>query len=209
MTSRSVLISTMVFCTDALNYYYQNRSGMDIEEKYITSCNEKDTKADLAHKGGHAPTDNAYVQSKWVRSYGQEFDGDKTYQIDGVGGWDDAGDHGKYVVNGGISVWTLQNMFERAKAQGSADKFNDNGVMSIPQNYSVGNIKFDGTGSPDILDEARVELEWMFNMMVKSTILTGAASTRTSYTTSFTTTSGPVLLHSLGTIRMSGVQLVS
>ena len=154
--------------TDALNYYYQNRSGMDIEEKYITSCNEKDTKADLAHKGGHAPTDNAYVQSKWVRSYGQEFDGDKTYQINGVGGWYDAGDHGKYVVNGGISVWTLQNMFERAKAQGSADKFNDNGVMSIPQNYSVGNIKFDGTGSPDILDEARVELEWMFNMMVKS-----------------------------------------
>ena len=53
----------------------------------------------------------AYVQSKWVRAYGQEFDGDKDYQIDCVGGWYDAGDHGKYVVNGGISVWTLQNMF--------------------------------------------------------------------------------------------------
>ena len=25
------------------------------------------------------------------------------------GGWYDAGDHGKYVVNGGISVWTLLN----------------------------------------------------------------------------------------------------
>ena len=154
--------------TDALNYYYQNRSGVAIQEAYITSCNENDTKSDLAHAAGHAPTDMAYVQSKWVKSYGQEFDGDTSYQIDGVGGWYDAGDHGKYVVNGGISVWTLQNTFERAKLHGDEDKFADGGVMSIPQSYSVGKVSFSGTGSPDILDEARVELEWMFNMMVSS-----------------------------------------
>ena len=155
---------------DAMNYYYQNRSGMAIEEKYITSYNPKDPKGKkgLAHTGGHAPTDMAYVQSEWVRAYGQEFDGDKGYQIDCVGGWYDAGDHGKYVVNGGISVWTLQNMYERSKAQGTDAKWADNKAMSIPQSYSVGSVKFDGTGSPDVLDESRVELEWMFNMIVSS-----------------------------------------
>ncbi|MBR6968102.1 MAG: glycoside hydrolase family 9 protein, partial [Ruminococcus sp.] len=155
---------------DAMNYFYQNRSGMDIEEKYITSYNENDPggKSKLAHKGGHAPSDNAWVQSEWKRSYGQEFDGDEKYKVDCVGGWYDAGDHGKYVVNGGISVWTLQNMYERSVAKGTDSKWNDDKTMSIPQSYSVGNISFSGSGSPDVLDEARVELEWMFNMIVSS-----------------------------------------
>ena len=155
---------------NAMNYYYQNRSGMDIEEAYITSYNPKDPggKKKLAHKGGHAPSDNAYVQSEWVKSYGQEFDGDKGTTVDCVGGWYDAGDHGKYVVNGGISVWTLQNMFERSKVMKQDSKWADGKAMTIPQSYSVGNIKFNGTGSPDVLDEARVELEWMFNMIVTS-----------------------------------------
>ena len=149
---------------DALNYYYQNRSGCDIEEAYITSGD----KTTLAHTGGHAPKDMAWVQSKFQKSYAGVFDGDQTYQIDCVGGWYDAGDHGKYVVNGGISVWTLQNLYEWSVAQGTDSKFDDGQTMAIPQKYSVGKNVFDGTGSPDILDEARVELEWMFNMMVQS-----------------------------------------
>ena len=153
---------------DAMNYFYQNRSGMDIESAYITSHNEKDDAKKLAHQGGHYPNDNAYVQPKWQKSYGQEFDGDTSVTVDCVGGWYDAGDHGKYVVNGGISVWTLQNMYERSKVQGTDAKWADGKTMLIPQSYSVGNIKFDGTGSPDVLDEARVELEWMFNMIVTS-----------------------------------------
>jgi len=139
---------------NAVNYYYQNRSGIPIESKYITS-GDKDS---LAHPAGHT-TDDAYVQPKWVKFYSNEFDGDKTYSVDGVGGWYDAGDHGKYVVNGGISVWTLQNTYELAKAMGTADKYNDGKVMSIPENSN---------GYPDILDEARYELEWMFKMIVSS-----------------------------------------
>jgi len=140
---------------NALNYYYQNRSGIDIEEAYITSG---DTKT-LAHKKGHVP-DMAYVQSEFVPQYAGDFsDGQKEYQIDGTGGWYDAGDHGKYVVNGGISVWTLQNIYEWSKAQGTADKFADGKTMAIPEQSN---------GAPDVLDEARVELEWMFKMMVQS-----------------------------------------
>jgi endoglucanase len=138
---------------NALNYYYQNRSGVAIESKYITSGD----KENLAHQAGHT-TDMAYVQSEWVASYGQTFDGDKTYQIDGTGGWYDAGDHGKYVVNGGISVWTLQNMYEMSIASGTDSKWTGD-AMLIPES---------GDSVPDILDETRVELEWMFKMMVKS-----------------------------------------
>lgn len=148
--------------TNALNYYYQNRSGINIEEKYITSCNENpkynQTKADLAHKGGHNP-DKAYVQSEWVKSYAGEFDGDTTYSIDGTGGWYDAGDHGKYVVNGGISIWTLQNMYEMSLATDKASKFDDGGEMVIPEGSN---------SKPDILDETKVELDWFFKMIVDS-----------------------------------------
>ena len=140
--------------TDALNYYYQNRSGIAITTDYITSGD----KATLAHNAGHNP-DTAYVQSEWVKSYAGIFDGDKTYTIDGTGGWYDAGDHGKYVVNGGISVWTLQNMYERSLANDTYSKFYDGETMSIPENTN---------GTPDILDESRVELEWMFKMIVSS-----------------------------------------
>ncbi len=139
---------------NALNYYYQNRSGVSIDSAYITSGD----KATLAHQAGHVK-DMAYVQSAWVKSYAGDFsDGDKTYQIDGTGGWYDAGDHGKYVVNGGVSVWTLQNMYELSKKNGTDAKWT-NGAMTIPES---------GDANPDILDEARVELEWMFKMMVKS-----------------------------------------
>ena len=34
------------------------------------------------------------------------------YSLDVSGGWYDAGDHGKYVVNGGFTVWMLQNQYE-------------------------------------------------------------------------------------------------
>ena len=151
---------------NAMNYYYQNRSGVAIESQYVTSGD----KTNLAHQAGHV-NDMAYVQSKWVKSYaGDGSDVDKSYSIDCTGGWYDAGDHGKYVVNGGISVWTLQNMYESSKNSGKADKWNDGVTMSIPQNYqtSDSSMTFNGTGTPDILDEARVELEWMFKMIVKS-----------------------------------------
>ncbi len=140
---------------DSLNYFYQNRSGCPIEAAYITSG----SKEDLAHtQYGHNP-DTAYVQSKWVKAYDGKFDGDKTYSITATGGWYDAGDHGKYVVNGGISVWTLQNMYEMSKKLGTDAKWTDGTGMSIPE----GKDKV-----PDLLDEARYELDWMFDMIVKS-----------------------------------------
>ncbi|MBQ8928336.1 MAG: glycoside hydrolase family 9 protein [Oscillospiraceae bacterium] len=131
---------------DALNYYYQNRSGIPIEAQYITSGDAQS----LARAAGH-PSDNAVIQQSWdsFQESGQT--------QDVTGGWYDAGDHGKYVVNGGISLWMLQNAYERALSTGAQDAFAD-GSMSLPEASN---------GYPDLLDEARYEMEWMLRMTVQ------------------------------------------
>ena len=145
--------------TNALNYFYQNRSGVDIKEAYITSGD----KSTLAHEGGHK-TDTASIQKIWKNEYSSETEATSTYKsgtLTANGGWYDAGDHGKYVVNGGISVWTLQNMYERSILIGKdKEKFADNsGVCVIPEA---------GDGVPDILNEAAVELDFIAQMKVVS-----------------------------------------
>ena len=142
--------------TNAMNYFYQNRSGIDIEEKYITSGE----KSKLAHKGGHKE-DTASVQKIWKNEYASESEATSTYassKITANGGWYDAGDHGKYVVNGGISVWTLQNMYERSVLVDGSKKFDDgSGTVVVPET---------GNKVPDVLDEAAVELDWIAEMKV-------------------------------------------
>ena len=50
------------------------------------------------------------------------------------GGWYDAGDHGKYVVNGGIATWTLLNEYERRCTSRGADRAAlGDGKMEIPE----------------------------------------------------------------------------
>jgi endoglucanase len=124
---------------DALAYFYQNRSGIPIEMPYAR-------------------------EEKWARPAGHL--GDRSipcapgsgcsYSLDVSGGWYDAGDHGKYVVNGGIAAWTLLDEYERAVHLGSAKGLAD-GTLEIPERKN---------GVPDILDEARWELEFMLRMQV-------------------------------------------
>jgi len=65
------------------------------------------------------------------------------------GGWHDAGDYGKYVVNAGITVGTLLMAYEWFPSSFAADN------LQIPES---------GNGVPDILDETRHELTWLFTM---------------------------------------------
>jgi endoglucanase len=138
--------------TNAMNYYYLNRSGVDLDSQYITSG---DASA-LAAKAGHNP-DVAYIQNEWKDDYKSDgSDVDKSNgSIDVTGGWYDAGDHGKYVVNGGISVWTLNNIYERAVLAGDTTKLDDGGDIKIPES---------GNGYPDLLDETRVEMDFFLKM---------------------------------------------
>ncbi|WP_437783628.1 glycoside hydrolase family 9 protein [Sorangium sp. So ce1097] len=125
---------------DALAYFYHNRSGIEIKMPYAG-------KPELARPAGH-------LHDKSTRCLqGSGCD----YALDASRGWYDAGDHGKYVVNGGISVWTLLNWYERTKHLGTSSADFADGKLSIPENKN---------GVPDILDEARWELEFLMGMQV-------------------------------------------
>lgn len=69
-------------------------------------------------------------------------------KIDVSGGWHDAGDYGKYVVAGAKTVADLLIAYDR-----NPEFFDD--AIGIPESYN---------GTPDVLDEARYELEWLLKM---------------------------------------------
>ena len=130
---------------------------MDTDDQYIPSPQTVDgSSKTLGRKdSNHWPNDTAYIADKWVYIYTSK--PSYSQSIDVSGGWFDAGDYGKYVVNGGISLWTLMNMYERSKMVGKADKFgDDSSVMTIPENKN---------GIPDILDECKIELDFFLKMI--------------------------------------------
>jgi endoglucanase len=128
---------------DALRYFYHNRSGVPIMAEHVGG--ERWARP-VAHE----------KESATCRS-GTDDDGNDwpgcDYTLDVTGGWYDAGDHGKYVVNGGISAWTLMNLFERQRIM-ERNGLGDGGAR-IPES---------GNGVDDVLDEARYELEFLLRM---------------------------------------------
>ncbi len=70
-----------------------------------------------------------------------------------IGGWHDAGDFGKYIVNAGVTVGTLLMAYEVFPNYFNSDDLN------IPES---------GNGIPDLLDEIRYELEWEMKMQDSS-----------------------------------------
>ena len=68
--------------------------------------------------------------------------------IDVSGGWHDAGDYGRYVVAGAKTVYDLLLTYEDSEESRGDD-------FDIPES---------GNGIPDILDEAKWELDWMLKM---------------------------------------------
>ena len=154
-TSPAFAIDPSVFRAplyDALKYFYHNRSGIAIEPQFTGGGN------------------TSFASNKrWARSAGHinrgvnkgDFNvpcwaGTCQYALDVAKGWYDAGDHGKYVVNGGISVWTLLNMFERGLYWDTTARLGD-GQLNIPESAN---------GIPDLLDEVRWQLEFMLSMQV-------------------------------------------
>ncbi|MET9241544.1 glycoside hydrolase family 9 protein [Nonomuraea sp. NPDC003709] len=123
--------------TDALKFYYTQRSGIEI--------------LDSLRPGYARPAGHAGVAPNQGDVSVPCQPGVCDYSLDVKGGWYDAGDHGKYVVNGGISVYQLMAAYERDRAA-----FKD-GQLAIPES---------GNGKPDILDEARWEQEFLLSMQV-------------------------------------------
>ncbi|KQM64228.1 glycosyl hydrolase [Sphingomonas sp. Leaf17] len=143
-TSRPFAVAADLYAplaSAALNYFYQTRAGIAIEAR---------------HAGG----------KQWARAAGHPneivpcFSGADTkgnvwpgcnYTRNVTGGWYDAGDQGKYVVNGGISLWTLLNLYELNAAR---PPFAD-GTAKLPEA---------GNDINDLLDEARWEMDFLLAM---------------------------------------------
>lgn len=103
---------------------------------YLQRCGCELSK-ELAGDFGHGPCHTEEAQVYGSSEY-----------IDVSGGWHDAGDYGRYVVPGAKTVADLLLSYELYPSA-----FGDNN-----------NIPESGNGIPDILDEARYELDWMFKM---------------------------------------------
>jgi endoglucanase len=143
---------------DALAYFYQTRSGIPIEMPYAGGV-------EWVRPAGHlgVPPNRGDISVPCAPDAGC------SYTLDVSGGWYDAGDQGKYVVNGGIAVWTLLNAYERARhAPGLKVRRTDAAGASGPAAYADGtmNIPERRNGVPDLLDEARWELEFLMKMQV-------------------------------------------
>lgn len=145
---------------DALNYFYLARSGIEIEASIVGEDYARPA-GHVSEAGGSDTNQGDYnvacqPVSESEAVYGEPWTCD--YTLDVVGGWYDAGDHGKYVVNGGIATAQLLQTYERTKNAASADLGAlDDGTLNVPET---------GNDVPDVLDEARWELEFMMSMMV-------------------------------------------
>ena len=138
-TSRPFDIDASAYKTlraDALKFYYTQRSGIEIRDDLRPGYGRPAGHVDVEpNKGdGNVPCQPGVCD----------------YRLDVRGGWYDAGDHGKYVVNGGISVWQLLNTYERFDGVRKVG-------LAIPES---------GDRTPDLLDEARWELEFLLKMQV-------------------------------------------
>lgn len=147
---------------DALNYFYPVRSGIAVDvpdDRYdrpaghVSGPDGEVNKGDLDVKCLTAAEDGAsWSYGTWTCPTG--------YSLDVVGGWYDAGDHGKYVVNGGIAVAQLLSTYERTlHTKNAAKGALADGTLDVPADES-------GNGVPDVLDEARWELEFFLAMQV-------------------------------------------
>ncbi|MCS7484078.1 glycoside hydrolase family 9 protein [Umezawaea endophytica] len=128
---------------DSLAYFYHNRSGIPIEAKYVG-----DTHSRPAGHVGVAP-------NKGDTSV-PCLPGTCDYSLDVSGGWYDAGDHGKYVVNGALAAWQLMDTYERSLRTLDFEGLRD-GLLAIPEQANR---------VPDVLDEARWEVEFLLKMRV-------------------------------------------
>ena len=113
---------------DAFRFLYTQRCGIEIEEKYAGS---------YAHRACHTGEATIHGTNNKKKV---------------TGGWHDAGDYGRYVVPGAVTVADLFLAYEDARSLWDS-KWGDS--MDIPES---------GNGIPDILDEAKYELDWMLMM---------------------------------------------
>lgn len=119
---------------DAIRYFYLNRASTDIPAQYGGV---------YARAAGHP--DTAVI----IHSSAASASRPAGTTIKAPKGWYDAGDFGSYTVNSGISTYTLMLSYELNKP------YFDTLNLNIPESKNT---------IPDILDEAKWNLDWMLDM---------------------------------------------
>ena len=114
----------------AIKSYYFQRASMAIAAEYG---------GDYARAAGHPDDQCTYHPSSGTS------DGARN----APGGWYDAGDYGKYVVNAAFSVGQMLNLLEKYPAAVP------DGALNIPES---------GNGTNDLMDELKYELDWLMTM---------------------------------------------
>jgi len=118
----------------SIKAFYYNRASMPILSEYAGK---------YARKEGHP--DTAVIVLPSAASANRP----AGTVISTPGGWYDAGDYNKYIVNSGISTFTLLSAYETYPA------YYDTLSLNIPES---------GNNIPDILDEALWNIKWMMTM---------------------------------------------
>ncbi|WP_289054289.1 glycoside hydrolase family 9 protein [Carboxylicivirga marina] len=120
--------------TDLLKSYYMARATEPILEKHAGI---------YARQAGH-PDDKVKIHTS---AAGKNRPAEST--ISSPGGWYDAGDYGKYIVNSGITTYTLLHLYEL-----------------FPEHLKTvnTNIPESSDKTADILNEILVNLRWMLSM---------------------------------------------
>lgn len=118
----------------AIKAFYFNRAGIELTPKYAGAW---------ARPAGHA--DTRVLVHALAASPGRP----EGTVISSPKGWYDAGDYNKYIVNSGITVYTLLAAYEHFPA------FFQRQSLNIPES---------GNGIPDLLNEALWNLDWMLSM---------------------------------------------
>jgi len=115
----------------SIKSYYFARASMEILPQYAGKYSRP-----LAH-----PDTLCYFHPSTGKDTGKT--------LSSPGGWYDAGDYNKYIVNGGVTNATLMALYEIYP-----DAVPDN-ALNIPES---------GNGISDLLDEVKYELNWFFTM---------------------------------------------
>lgn len=114
----------------AIKSYYFQRASMSIEETYGG-----------IYKRAAGHPDNACIY--------HPSSGKSEGTLNSPGGWYDAGDYGKYIVNASLSVGEMLLLLEQFP-----DAISD-GALNIPES---------GNGISDLWDELKYELDWILSM---------------------------------------------
>ena len=111
------------------SYYFQ-RASMPIEEEF----------GGVYKRASGHPDDNCAFHPSSGHSEGS---------LNSPGGWYDAGDYGKYIVNAALSTGQMLQLVEQYPTIVS------DGALNIPES---------GNGVSDLMDELKYELDWILTM---------------------------------------------